>query len=52
MKWNAKNAQIQAANMPERISPCSSDASTAHMEHCRQENNADYVLTAPADLRS
>ena len=52
MKWNAKNAPISAANMPEQISPCSSDASTAHMERCLQENNADCASINPADLRS
>ena len=52
MKWNAKNAQIQAANMPEQTLPCSRDVSTAHMEHCRQENSADCASINPADLRS
>ena len=52
MKWNAKNAQIQTANMPEQTLPCSRDVSTAHMEHCRQESSADYVSINPADLRS
>ena len=52
MKWNAKNAQIQAANMPEQTLPCSSDASIAHMEHCRQASSADCASINPADLRS
>ena len=43
MKWNAENAKTQHANMQEQTLPCSSDVSTVNMEHCRQENDADYA---------
>lgn len=51
MKWNAKNVPISAADTPEQISHCSSDASTVNMEHCLQENSADCVSANPAVSR-
>ena len=43
MKCHAANVKTQHANMQEQTLPCSSDASTVNMEHCRQENDADYA---------